>query len=99
VPAADPSFEVWAQCREQVSRNAAHDPLCPGTIVKSDKRRINGNPDMDRLCTSHIESFNQNFRAHLKRFARLTAAHSKSAKHYEAMQAVYFLLLQFLLQT
>jgi hypothetical protein len=33
----------------------------PDTIVASEKRRIYGNPDMDRVCTSHIESFNQKF--------------------------------------
>jgi hypothetical protein len=51
--------------------------------------------DMDRVCTSHIESFNQKFRAHLKRFARLTAAHSKSVAHHEAMQAIYFCFYNF----
>jgi hypothetical protein len=38
----------------------------------------------------HIESFNQKFRAHLTRFPRLTAAHSKSVAHHEAMQDIYF---------
>jgi IS1 family transposase/transposase-like protein len=67
----------------------------PGTIIASEKRAIYGNPDKDRICTSHIESFNQKFRAHLKRFARLTAAHSKSVKHHEAMQAIYFCFYNF----
>lgn len=62
----------------------------PGQIIASEKRKIYGNPDERRICTSHIESFNQKFRAHVKRFARLTAAHSKSVKHHEAMQAIYF---------
>ena len=67
----------------------------PGTIVAAEKRAIFGNPDKARICTSHIESFNQKFRAHLKRFARLTAAHSKSVAHHEAMQAIYFCFYNF----
>ena len=67
----------------------------PGTIVAAEKRSISGCPDHARICTSHIESFNQKFRAHLKRFARLTAAHSKSVKHHEAMQAIYFCFYNF----
>ena len=67
----------------------------PGTIVAAEKRAISGCPDHARICTSHIELFNQKFRAHLKRFARLTAAHSKSVKHHEAMQAIYFCFYNF----
>jgi IS1 family transposase len=67
----------------------------PGTIVASEKRVTFGSPDKDRICTSHIESFNQKFRAHLKRFARLTAAHSKSEKHHVAMQSIYFCFYNF----
>ena len=67
----------------------------PGTIIASEKRAIDGHPDKDRICTSHIESFNQKFRAQLIRFACLTAAHSKSVKHHQAMPAIYFCFYSF----
>lgn len=67
----------------------------PGSIIASEKRAIFGNPDHDRICTSHIESFNQKFRMALRRFTRLTNAHSKSLKHHSAMQAIYFCYYNF----
>jgi IS1 family transposase/transposase-like protein len=62
----------------------------PATIINSEKKARFGNPDMDRICTSHIETLNQKIRMHLRRFTRLTNAHSKSPKHHVAMQAIFF---------
>jgi IS1 family transposase/transposase-like protein len=67
----------------------------PATIIASEKKAIFGNPDHDRICTSHIESFNQKFRMALRRFTRLTNAHSKSLDHHAAMQAIYFCYYNF----
>ena len=62
----------------------------PAVIISAEKRPRFGNPDHDRICTSHVESLNQKIRMHLRRFTRLTNAHSKSLKHHEAMQAIFF---------
>jgi len=62
----------------------------PATIMAAEKVPMFGNPDEDRICTSHIESLNQKIRMHLRRFTRLTAAHSKSIDHHVAMQAIFF---------
>ena len=62
----------------------------PAQIISAEKRAVFGTPDMDNVCTSHIESLNQRLRLNLKRFTRLTQAHSKSLKHHVAMQAIYF---------
>lgn len=62
----------------------------PAMIISAEKRAVFGTPDMDNVCTSHIESLNQKLRLNLKRFTRLTQAHSKSLKHHVAMQAIYF---------
>jgi transposase InsO family protein len=48
-----------------------------------------GNPDPDKICTSHIERFNLTVRMHNRRFTRLTNAHSKSPRHHAAMQSVF----------
>ena len=61
----------------------------PAQIIRAEKKAVFGNPDPDRICTSHIESFNQKYRQHIKRFGRLTNAHSKSLDHHEAMQSIY----------
>lgn len=62
----------------------------PAQIISAEKKAVFGSPDMDKVCTSHIESLNQKLRLNLKRFTRLTQAHSKSLKHHVAMQAIYF---------
>jgi hypothetical protein len=49
-----------------------------------------GNPDDAKICTSHIERLNLSVRMHMRRFTRLTNAHSKSPKHHAAMQAIFF---------
>ena len=62
----------------------------PATIISAEKVPMFGNPSEDRICTSHIESLNQKIRMHLRRFTRLTAAHSKSLDHHIAMQHIFF---------
>ncbi|MEX2307127.1 MAG: IS1 family transposase [Pirellulales bacterium] len=62
----------------------------PATIISAEKRPVFGDPDPDLICTSHIERMNLSIRMHLRRFTRLTNAHSKSPKHHAAMQALFF---------
>jgi transposase InsO family protein len=62
----------------------------PATITGCEKTPRFGNPDMDKVCTSHVERFNLTVRMQVRRFTRLTNAHSKSPKHHVAMQAIFF---------
>jgi transposase InsO family protein len=48
-----------------------------------------GDCDDDRISTSHIERFNLTVRMTLRKFTRLTNAHSKSLRHHTAMQALF----------
>ncbi len=68
----------------------------PAQIIAAERRAIFGTPNPDEICTSHVESFNQKMRMHLKRFTRLTNAHSKSLKHHEAMQHIFFAFHNFI---
>lgn len=77
------------QSSQQVTRYS------PAKIISSEKKAVFGNPNEDQICTSHIESFNQKFRMAVRRFTRLTNSHSKSLKHHEAMQAIYFAYYNF----
>lgn len=62
----------------------------PAKITGAEKTPRYGNPDMERVCTSHIERFNLTVRMQVRRFTRLTNAHSKSVKHHAAMQNIFF---------
>jgi IS1 family transposase len=61
----------------------------PAAIISTEKLSMFGDPDDDQICTSHIERFNLTVRMTLRRFTRLTNAHSKSLKHHTAMQALF----------
>ena len=63
--------------------------------MRAEKKSRFGNPDVDRTCTSHIESFVQKFPMQCRRFARLTNAHSKSLKHHVAPKAIFFAFYNF----
>ena len=62
----------------------------PPRIIGADKKVVYGQPDPEKVCTSHVERMNLTIRMGLRRFTRLTNAHSKSLKHHAAMQAIFF---------
>jgi IS1 family transposase len=61
----------------------------PGICAGAKKRNIEGRPDARFVSTSHVEKHNQSMRQHMKRFARLTAAHSKKVENHIHMVALY----------
>jgi IS1 family transposase len=67
----------------------------PAKIISADKHPQFGNPNEDRISTSHIERFNLTLRMSLRRFTRLANGHSKSLKHHSAMQAIFFAYYNF----
>ena len=88
-------FNLGSQCNygmliKQYASTQEERRYSPAMIISAEKKAVFGSPDVDNICTSHIESLNQKLRLNLKRFTRLTQAHSKSLKHHVAMQAIYF---------
>jgi len=61
----------------------------PATCIGMKKRKVFGNPDMKSVSTSYVEKHNQTMRQHMKRFSRLTAAHSKKVENHIHMVALY----------
>ncbi|MEK6407552.1 MAG: hypothetical protein AABN34_11360 [Acidobacteriota bacterium] len=52
----------------------------PPEIISISKQVINGNPEMARISTSHVERLNATSRLHMRRLNRLTLASQRSWK-------------------
>src|SRR5208283_3424645 len=67
----------------------------PGTVIDVIKTSRLGNPDEDRICTSHVERANKTLRMQIRRLTRLTDAHSKKWENHEAAMALFFAYFNF----
>jgi len=61
----------------------------PGECCGIRKHRVLGKPIKALVSTSYVEKHNQTMRQHMKRFSRLTAAHSKKLENHVHMVALY----------
>jgi len=76
--------KVYASTREGEQRYS------PAECIDCIKTPVHGNPDMDRVCTSHIERQNLTVRMSMRRMTRLTNAFSKKWLNHKAAYALYF---------
>lgn len=95
VPLAMGSRVNFAQLVKAYASQQEQTRYSPAQIIDARKVVRHGNPDMDLVSTSYVESLNQKFRMHVRRFTRLTNAHSKCIKHHKAMQAIWFAFYNF----
>ena len=61
----------------------------PADVIGARKKRVTGKPDRSMISTSHVERSNLSFRMHMRRFTRLTNAHSKKFENHCHMVALY----------
>ena len=67
----------------------------PAKFLKAEKRRINGNPDVDEVSTSYVERQNLNMRMSMRRFTRLTNGFSKKIENLEHAVSLHFMYYNF----
>jgi len=67
----------------------------PSRIIEAIPTPMFGNPDPEKICTSHVERQNLNIRMAMRRFTRLTNAFSKKWENLKAALAFYFAYYNF----
>lgn len=64
-------------------------------VIRMDKTRRAGRPDLGIASTSHVERLNGTTRLHMRRLTRLTYAFSKKRENFEAAVALHFAYYNF----
>ena len=67
----------------------------PARILGTIETPLMGEPDEERICTSHVERSNKTLRMQIRRLTRLTDAHSKKWENHEAAMAMFFAYYNF----
>lgn len=67
----------------------------PAEVIATEKIVVQGNPDRERISTSHVEKQNHTLRMHCRRLSRLTNAFSKKLENFEAAIALHMAYYNF----
>ena len=62
----------------------------PPRLIGAEKISVSGNPEEDRVCTSHVERANWTLRGHLRRMTRLSNGFSRKRANLRAALALFF---------
>lgn len=68
----------------------------PAECVGAKKERVTGNPDRAHISTSYVERSNLSIRMHMRRFTRLTNAHSKKFENHVWAVALHVMFYNFI---
>ena len=82
-------IKIYASPREGEQRYS------PGEVVEAVPVVISGNPNPNRICTSHIERQNLTMRMQIRRLTRLTNGFSKKFENHKAAIALHFAYYNF----
>lgn len=62
----------------------------PPRVSDMVSKKMQGNPNEDKITTSHVESHNLTMRMSMRRFTRLCTGYSKKLENLKAAVALYF---------
>jgi IS1 family transposase len=67
----------------------------PPQCIGAEKHAVTGNPDPDHISTSYVERQNLTMRMHMRRFTRLTNAHSKKIENHACAVSLHAMFYNF----
>ena len=79
----------FAQLVKEYKSTQVETRYSPAKIVGIEIIERFGSPDPDKISTSYSERLNLSIRMHVRRFTRLTNAHSKTYRHHSAMTSLF----------
>lgn len=91
----DIDYAMLVKLYGELGGNSPERRYSPTEYNGSYRRRIEGNPDMDKASTSHVERMNLSIRMQNRRFTRLTNAFSKKLDNHIHALALYFCFYNF----
>ena len=71
------------------------DKYSPAECFGTEKRRIEGEPDLKHVSTSYVERSNLTMRMHMRRFTRLTNGFSKKIENHAYAVALHMMYYNF----
>lgn len=74
---------------------AAKGRYSPAECIGAKKERVTGNPDEAHVSTSYVERSNLSIRMHMRRFTRLTNAHSKKFENHAWAVSLHVMFYNF----
>lgn len=85
----------YGQIHKKYGKSADDHKYSPPKVIKVDRTCCYGNPDPDKICTSHIERSNLTIRMSTRRMTRLTNAFSKKWLNHWCALAIHFAFYNF----